>query len=87
MSLEQQVGHLTGLMESVREDVQDIRENMVTRAEFENTAIEHIEFKEKLEVLTANHERGHYFRIMLKRGLVVLAGALTLAALAFVGIG
>lgn len=50
-SHDQQLGALQSDIANVKEDVAYIRNHMVTRREFEDTASEHDEFKSQLRVL------------------------------------
>lgn len=85
-STDEKIGKLLALAEVQANDIKDIRDNMVTRREFDARVAEHTEFRERIDSLEAHKDRGHLWVKIRERILYVVVGALVVAGLAAVGL-
>lgn len=85
-STEEKIGRLLALTETQAEDIRDIKNNMVTRREFDKRVGEHAEFDKRLLTLESHHNKGHVFRKIGDKALMSLVAILVTAAAIYIGI-
>jgi len=85
-SVDEKIGKLLALAEVQAADIKDIRDNMVTRREFEHRVAEHTEFRNRIDALEAHRDRGHVWDKIKDKILIVVVGAIVVAGLAAVGL-
>lgn len=74
MSIEKELGRLTGILEGVKEDVCEIKSTMITRTEFDSKVSEHDEIRGEIKQLRTAHDQGHFWRKIGDRTIFVLVG-------------